>query len=45
MFRAMLVAKECGVGAAGIPAPTTRLSLKLNYYLREVAALWYYLLF
>lgn len=45
IFRATLVAKECGVQAVGIPAPTTWLSLKLNYYLREVAALWYYLLF
>lgn len=45
IFRATLVAKECGVQAVGIPAPTSWLSLKLNYYLREVAALWYYLLF
>lgn len=45
IFRATLVAEECGVRAAGIPAPTTWLTLKLNYYLREVAALWYYLLF
>lgn len=45
IFRATLVAEECGVQAAGIPAPTTWLTLKLNYYLREVAALWYYLLF
>lgn len=45
IFRATLVAKECGVRATGIPAPTSWLTLKLNYYLREVAALWYYLLF
>lgn len=45
IFRATLVAEECGVQAIGIPAPTTWLTLKLNYYLREVAALWYYLLF
>ena len=45
IFRATLVAKECGVRALGIPAPTHRLTLKLNYYLREVAALWYYFLF
>ena len=45
IFRATLVAEECGVYAVGIPAPTSWLTLKLNYYLREVAALWYYLLF
>ena len=45
IYRATLVAEACGVDAVGIPAPTSWLTLKLNYYLREVAALWYYLLF
>lgn len=45
IFRATLVAEEYGVEATGIPAPTSWLTLKLNYYLREVAALWYYLIF
>lgn len=45
IFRATLVAEEHGVEAVGIPASTSWLTLKLNYYLREVAALWYYLVF
>lgn len=45
IYRASLVAEDCGVQALGLPAPTHQLTLKLNYYLREVAALWYYLLF
>lgn len=45
IYRASLVAKECGVEAVGIPAPTRWFSLKINYFLREVAALWYYLAF
>ena len=45
IYRASLVAEECGVEAVGIPAPTRWFSLKINYFLREVAALWYYLAF
>ena len=45
IYRACMVAEECGVTATGIPAPTRWFSLKLNYFLREVAALWYYLVF
>lgn len=44
IFRAKLFAKSLGVEAQGIPAATTRISLRLNYFLREIAAVWKYLL-
>lgn len=43
LFRAGLFAKELGLESAGIPAKTTWFSLRLNYYLREIAAVWKYL--
>lgn len=44
LFRASLFAKECGVEFVGIPAKTTILSLKINYFMREVAGVWHYIL-
>ena len=44
LFRASLFAKEHGVEFVGIPAETTKLSLKVNYFLREVAGVWHYIL-
>ena len=44
LFRASLFAGEHGVEFVGIPAETTRLSLKINYFLREVAGVWHYIL-
>ena len=44
LFRAGLFAAECGVEAIGIPAPTAWASLRLNYFLREVAGVWHYLI-
>ena len=44
LFRAGLFAKDCGVEAVGIPAPTAWASLRLNYFLREVAGVWHYLI-
>ena len=43
LFRAGLFAKEFGLEAHGIPAKTTWFPLRLNYYLREIAAVWKYL--
>lgn len=43
LFRAGLFAKELGLASVGIPAKTTWFSLRLNYYLREIAAVWKYL--
>ena len=44
LFRAKLFAKKCGIEPIGIPAPTSRFSLRVNYYLREVAGVWHYLI-
>ena len=44
LFRAGMFARECGVEAVGIPAPTAWVSLRLNYFLREVAGVWHYLI-
>ena len=44
LFRASLFAREHGVEFVGIPAQTTRISLKINYFLREVAGVWHYIL-
>ena len=44
LFRASLFAKEHGVEFVGIPAKTTKISLKVNYFLREVAGVWHYIL-
>lgn len=44
MLRSKLVAKQCGVEAVGIPAPTTRIGQKINHFMREVAGVWAYLI-
>ena len=44
LFRAGMQAKECGVEPVGIPAPTSRLSQRINHFMREVAGVWHYLL-
>ena len=44
LFRASLFAKDCGVKAIGIPAATSWLSLRINYFTREVAGIWHYIL-
>lgn len=44
LFRASLFAKDCGVTAIGIPAKTSRVSLRINNYLREIAGVWHYII-
>lgn len=44
LFRASLFADACGVESVGIPAATSRLSQKLNHFMREVAGIWHYLI-
>ena len=44
LFRAGLFAKECGITAIGIPAQTSWFSIKLNYFMREAAGIWHYIL-
>lgn len=43
LFRATQFAKELDLEAVGIPAKTTWFPLRLNYYLREIVAVWKYL--
>lgn len=44
LFRAGLVADAQNIAAVPIPAKTTWPSLWLNYFLREIVAVWFYLL-
>ncbi len=45
LYRAGLMARELGMDPIMIPAETTYLSLRVNYFLREIAAVWYYMIF
>ena len=45
LFRASLFARELGLESCGIPAKTTWFALRANYSLREIAAVWKYLIF
>ena len=44
LYRASLFADACGVESVGIPAATSRLSQKVNHFMREVAGVWHYIL-
>ena len=44
LFRASLFADACNVESVGIPAATSRLSQKINHFMREVAGIWHYLI-
>ena len=44
LFRAGLFAREQNLEMSGIPARTDWLSLRVNYFLREIVAVWYYIL-
>lgn len=45
MYRACGMLKDLGLTPVAIPAHTSRPTLQLNYYLREIAAVWYYTIF
>lgn len=45
LFRAGLMARQQGIAAVGIPAPTRWVHLRVNYFLREIAGVWFYFLF
>ena len=45
LFRAQLFARRFGFDPVGIPASTSLPVLKINYFIREAAAVWYYLIF
>jgi len=44
LYRAGLFAESCGFEAVGIPAHTSRFTIRLNYFLREAAGVWHYFL-
>jgi len=44
LYRAGLLAKDCGIEAVGIPAHTDHFAIRLNNFLREVAGVWHYLI-
>lgn len=44
LFRAGLFAAEQDLETVGVPAKTTWFSLRANYFLREIVAVWYYTL-
>ena len=44
LFRAEMIAKAQCVTGLPIPAQTSRLDLRINYFLREIAVSWYYLI-
>lgn len=44
LFRAGLFARKAGVEPIGIPARTTNPVLMVNYFLREIAGVWHYII-
>lgn len=42
LYRAGLVAREQGLESVGIPAKTGWVTLRTSYFLREIAAIWFY---
>ncbi len=42
LHRAAMFARRLGIEAELVPAVTSALPLRLNYYLREIFAVWYY---
>ena len=44
LFRASLFTKAAGAEFIGVPAPTSNPFLKANYFLREVAGVWHYII-
>ena len=44
LYRAGLFARSENVIANGIPAKTSWVTLRINYFLREIVAVWYYTL-
>ena len=45
LCRAELMGKNLGLSPVGIPAHTTYPHLYVNYFLREIVGIWYYMLF
>ena len=45
LYRAGKFAQEQELTSIGIPAKTSWVTLRINYFLREIVAVWYYMLF
>ena len=45
LFRAQLFARRFGFDPVGVPAATSLPVLKINYFIREAAAVWFYMIF
>lgn len=45
LFRASLMARSQGLEPVLVPATTTWVSLRINYFMREIAGVWYYFIF
>ena len=45
LYRAGRIAKSQSLEAVGIPATTRIISLRINYFLREIAGVWYNIVF
>ena len=45
LFRAGLFADAQNVESLGIPATTTWPHLRVNYFIREIIAVWHYIVF
>lgn len=44
LYRGKLFAKKCGIQAYGIPGRTENRLYFFNYYLREIAGIWHYII-
>ena len=44
MYRASLQAADCAVEFVGIPARTSRFSMAVNHFMREIAGVWHYMI-
>lgn len=42
LYRAGLFTRACGVAFVGVPAKTSRVTQKINHFMREVAGVWHY---
>lgn len=45
LYRASLMAKKQGLQPVLVPARTDWISLRVNYFLREIAGVWYFIIF
>ena len=43
LLRAGMMATDCNVDSVRIPAHTTRISQRINHLMREIAAVWFYI--